>query len=303
MAETTAAPSIDVLSLFPKSNPWIVSAMVSTRGGSGKTTCTVLLGLYNCSRGIPTIMIDTDRDAALTNVVMRTGRLNDRVSPNDKSIRPSLVDVINAYQASGDVMGTFQRALTTTDAYPDDQNLLLLPSDHRMKNIDFDGDLREAFLSTIKYLMENGPAVFGPRIVLVDPSNHPFSIECALRAVSGCPRGGAFITFPPQGYAIPATQGTSKLLKELKVKMLGFIPIRFGGSQKYTDFMTAMRTRGQIVLTGIKSSGKIQAPYHLWAISNKFPKEFAYSVNEMTRSLLPGFPAEPPQIDPEAQVK
>jgi hypothetical protein len=198
MAETTAAPSIDVLSLFPKSNPWIVSAMVSTRGGSGKTTCTVLLGLYNCSRGIPTIMIDTDRDAALTNVVMRTGRLNDRVSPNDKSIRPSLVDVINAYQASGDVMGTFQRALTTTDAYPDDQNLLLLPSDHRMKNIDFDGDLREAFLSTIKYLMENGPAVFGPRIVLVDPSNHPFSIECALRAVSGCPRGGAFITFPPR---------------------------------------------------------------------------------------------------------
>jgi len=290
------APEVDISSLFPKSNPWILATIVSTRGGSGKTTCTALLGLYNSYKRIPTILIDTDRDSALTNIIMATGRLKDRISPNDKSIRPSLADVINAYQANDDVMGVFQKSLTTSDAYPDDNTLLLLPSDHRMKNIDFDAELREAFLKTIQYLVENGPALYGPRIVLIDPSNHPLSIECALRAVGNRPRGGAFVTFPTQTSAIPATQGTKKMVADFQVKMLGFIPVRWGGSQKYTDFITSIRSRGGSVLTGIKHSGKIQAPFHLWAISNKFPKEFAYPVNEMTRCLLPGFPAEPPIV-------
>jgi hypothetical protein len=227
-------------------------------------------------------------------MMLPSERLSSRISENDKSIRPSLMDVINEYQASGDVIGKFKEALITSDASPEDNNLLILPSDHRLKKVDFDEDLREAFLATIDFLIKNGPSVFGPRVVFIDPSNHPFPIELALRAIMNRPNGGAFITFPTQRVAVRATLGTAKMVRDFHIRTLGFIPVKYGASQQYIDVINSMRTRGFPVLTGIPMSARFAAPNHLWAISNKFPMEYAYSINEITRSLLPGFPPEPP---------
>lgn len=289
--------SIKIPPSFPS---WTRVSAVSTRGGSGKTTSIILEGLYLHSLQIPTILIDTDRDSALTNIMLPSGRLRPRIG-QDHSIRPSLYDILDTFRSGGDCSGKFMEALITCDAFPDDKSLLIIPSDYRMAAIDHDENLAKAFLDGLDYLEDRSVDALGRRIVLIDPSNHDRAITTVLGSLSGRKTGGACVAFPTQRYATQATMATRRAVIDMKVRDLGLLPTKWKRRGKqYLEIIKSTRSRGLTVLVGFHHSDILMRPSHDWAVSGTFPSTFLYGANDLARAI--GLPI-PPEINPDEEAK